>query len=411
MADVATSWQLTTPDEVLRRAQEHAQRWMRASLVTDLCDQERIETLLRKRGEYLGLQPRKPVWCASFDELIQKIAQESSKTLLADKDFLLRCKKSVEREIMSQVETIVRKHSPATRSNDILQSLRERIKDSFAQGAEKKPKKSVKSQAQPTETIEHLKEKLTLHIRTLYVREKSKFGPIEELSNFWNELLNFFSCRFYDCLWECLPDKSKVKNYFAYMGEMHEAGLWVYIPSKTAEYLVPIPNRFFTGDAKSGRENAPKIEWRNDANQDKKPPTETPQTSQDTDRILRKLASFKENLGALSLDEEVIRETEKIVNKISSLFAQLKKEHPSSQLPYEIRRIADNWLIDPVTSYAKLSESNREKTRQKLLDALKLLNDRIDAALEGLELRKLEDFEVIMIFLRDMLGQNSLDAS
>jgi hypothetical protein len=407
MTDITkASWKLITPDDVLREAEEHAKKWAQASLATDLCDQEKIETFLKKRAGYLANPARKLVWCTSIEDFIQQISHESSRSLLADQHALKEYKDAVEREMFSQLKAVLKRYSPTTEFSNFLGPLRVRIEQSLAPTPEKKPKNV--QQQKIDQTVERLREMLKEYFWMLYVREGKHDRPIERLKEFWNELFDFSSCRFYDCLFECLPDKERIKNYFAYMGQMHEAGLWIYIPSKTADYVIPIPSRFFIGSPQGSRDNTPRIEWKNAY---EKPRTTSPNPApHDTERILAKLSAFQTTLDAFSLQEELTRETQKVIEKISHLLTRLKKEYPSSSLGYEVRRIADSWLIELITSYASLSPSNREKKRQTLLENLTLLDSQIDEILENLEMRKVSEFDIITTFLRDTFGANSIRA-
>jgi hypothetical protein len=390
----STSWKLTTPDEILRQAEEHAQRLAQAARATYLCDQEKIATLLRKRVAYLGNPARKIVWCASIEDFLQKISQESSRSLLHDERQLTQYEHALNHEIYSQLQTICKNHWPNRKFSDFLATLRERVQRSFGS----LPQKS-----------KDLDKKLKEHLFTLYVREGKKFGPIQRLDAFSGKIFDFLWCCLYDCPFECLPDKTKMKNYFAYTGQMREAGLWIYIPSKTAEYLIPVPSRFFVGSAQGQRENAPRIEWRTEENARDIPSEQISQVHHDTDRILKKLEVFLGKLEGLMLHQEVAQETKKIIEKISHVLLRLRKGYPSSGLTYEVRRIADSWLIELIISYANLSQTNRETKRQTLLESLTLLDTQIDAILAELELRRVSDFDVMTTFLRTTFGANSLE--
>jgi len=357
----------------------HAQRWIAAAGITSPHGRERIENLLQNRRKYLGLPQRQIIWCSSAENLQERLSQESSISLIYEwEKFLRPFIKNLEKQLSKQLK----ERSLKQLQTDIMKPLGENY--------------------QLCSLINY--QKIRSHIREALwiIQEKkgydSRFVGIYES---WQFLFDLSLVAYCDCLWQCLPDKTKIRNYFHNFGEAYEAGLGLYIPSKTKEYLLANPNRSFADAAIL--KDAPHINW----------PEMMQQTqaleNDDTNDVLHKLALFREKLGQKFIPESIVSEVSGIIELINKLLPLLKKEHPGIALTFEVKRIANDYLLELMESYLGLSEENRTSKQKTLLEILRMLREELVGALNHIEDKKADEFEIVAEFLRQTFRPSSLE--
>lgn len=371
-------------DALIETGGDHRQKWIEAGKVKDLCDEKKVEVILQKRAEYLGIKPKKVVWCATALELQEKLSRESSGALLCDlENYFSPFQKSLEKQLYWQLGEFLRQQAPAKNLNDLFSDLRERILTTLDEGSNLRQIK--------------ISNELTEILWTIYTREK-KFGPIHRLNNLWNQLIDLPFCAYLDCLWQCLPNQKKIKNYFLDMGEAYEAGMGIWIPSKTSQYVLPLPGRFFTKSAGKTKKKNQKIEW-----------TTQNGAELEVKIIIDDLAAFKAKIKKNIDDKEILAEIEQIINLGSELLPILKKDYSSSGLTWETERIIKNYLKEIVESYSSLSQENRGKKRDDLLKILRQgIRESLEKILQDIEANKVSNFEVTAEFLRQTFSIDSL---
>lgn len=376
--------------KVLEKAVSRARNWVEASNATGPCDRAKIEELIQKRAKYFTIkEKREVVWCASPEELLEKLESASFQDLYwARKNFWQPFMSSLDREVPSQIGAFVHEAN----LNEFFQNLNARIRTEL-----QKRKGDLSNNLAKTQDL------LKQNLRNLDRRHHLNEWRAEELIQFWQEALCPASGAYYDCLWACLPDKTRVKNYFEFLGEAYESGLAFYLPAKHADFLIVNPNRFFANASETARtEMRPRAPWREEP--EKKPSPEAQNAVpvvQRLDLLLTSLEMFEARLKNISLPEDISKEAEAIGEKAERILILLKKEKsPSRRFAYEMERIVNHWFKQTMNVYIDLSAKTRAEKLSEALELLRMLQEQLDWIEETIESGKVLDWDVIAETIR-----------
>lgn len=375
-------------NDIFGRVESRAEKWVEAGKKKGPCDKRKIEELLKERYEYLKLSPRKLVWCSSVAELKEKIVGQSADDLLPkDEREWLRFMKLLENQLRRQLKSPAKRRYPSRPLYETFNSLNgELLHNWLAKLFVKNDYKFRKD----------LQKALSDKLWNLFTSQEKSIWYFSRINRFWEETMRVNDGAYYDCLWFCLPDNKKFKNYFAYFYELYGEGIAFLLPAKGAEFLLSSPERAFEDIVQEA------------VTEKSKAFGESPELKAELDTVMEGLVLFENRLAGLQLSEEVLRKAQAVIQILKRNILALRKDFPSSSLCYEVGRIAKSYLPGLLDSYANLSEASRSKKLKIMLLSLEILEDELLNISESIENRRVQDFEVMAQFLKEKFEPSSL---
>ncbi|MBI2450274.1 MAG: hypothetical protein HYV47_01915 [Candidatus Nealsonbacteria bacterium] len=377
---------MDTKTEAVEKVKSHLQKWVAVAEAANWGDnKQKIEELLQKRLKYLGLHPRKMIWCESREDMQKRIGEESPLNLHLNWQAISSYRNNLQEKFRNQYGNFSQEET------FLLTNLLERI------------------DIRKLDTMVASYALTNAFIRKTQASHNEYLLETEQYENFFNFVLDWSSIAYEDSLWHGLPEETKTefKNYFAYLGEACEAGLTVWIPTRKKEYLFydprPFYNPFNVNDAKKNLPrlmiNWPEIHGQTITSGKKMEPISI---------ILEKLEYFKTRLDAENISQDIINKVAVIIGEINKLLPLLEKGYPNASLTFEARRIASNYLIELLESYLRLPDEFRQREQEALLEVLQLLHQELldaDKNIEGVTVR---EFKVMTEFLKKIYSPETL---
>lgn len=102
-------------------------------------------------------------------------------------------------------------------------------------------------------------------------------------------------------------------------------------------------------------------------------------------------------------DDEVVSLVEEIIDALSELVAKLNSQHPSSDLTYQINRVADEYLLTTVNKFLELSPASRAQKKKALTESLTALKERIQVIVSRIDTLAESEFSMEAKMLKTLV--------